>query len=146
MKYADLPLHHRRAISKTLKRLLVFSNIVLAIVLITKFSSLNKAVIDSKNENRVVNLQQKVTNHNTATASSYTIIVDRDFLKKFKFQVDEIRDGVEKKCNPEEKFWSKKSCFHRVKPSILETYKDQPFGYQIHTIENTLYVSYWKAI
>jgi len=128
--------------------LVIVANFIFASVLIYKFNSLKGVVQRSAEENRTTNLHQKITNNNTAHANAYTFIVDRDILKNFTWDIDEIRNGTERYCNDNKPHWfSSKNCFIRIKPSILDAYKTtSPFGFQVHTVGETVYISYWKRI
>lgn len=125
---------------------LVLVNMIFIISMMTQFRSLKKEVIKSKDENRVVNLTQNQKISNTATANAYTIIIDRDILKNYTWELEEIRSGVEKHC-PDGKLhlFSKNACFLRIKPSILDAYKTTtPLGFSFQVVGETVYVGYWK--
>lgn len=126
----------------------IVANFVFASVLIYKFNSLKKVVIASADENRVTNVHQKITNNNMAHANAYTFIIDRDVLKNYVWEIDEIKSGIERHCSDPGPHWfSKKNCFTRIKPSIIDAYKTtSPLGFQIHTLNDTVYISYWKKL
>jgi len=127
---------------------LVVLNFIFAGWMMHKFSKLEKTVIASAQENRSTTLQQKVSNYNTATANAYTIILPTDVFKNHVWEIDEIRNGTEMNCMDGKQHWfSKKNCFMRIKPSIIDSYKTtSPFGFQVTTVQDTVYVSYWKKL
>jgi hypothetical protein len=126
--------------------ILIAANFIFASVLTWRFNSLKRAVEDSKSEARVVNIQQNQKISNSATAQTYTFIIDRDVFKNYSWEIDEIRSGVERYCPDRRVHWfSKKECFLRIKPSILDTYKTNgPLGFNVSTVGETVYISYWK--
>lgn len=118
---------------------------VFAAWLLFKFNKLEKVVIESAKEDRQTTLQQKVTNYNTATANAYTIIAGQDVFKNYTWEIDEIRSATEVYCPDKQHFWSRKHCFMKIKPGIIEAYKTiSPFGFQMMTVDETLYIAYWK--
>lgn len=128
--------------------LAIVANFIFVSVLIYKFNSLKNIVTHSAEENRVTNVHQKITNNNMAHANAYTFIIDRDVLRNFAWDIDEIRNGVERHCPDGKPHWfSRKECFLRIKPGILDAYKTtSPLGFQVHSVGETVYISYWKRI
>ena len=124
---------------------LVVLNFVFAGWLLFKLNKLEKTIVKFGEEPRTTTIEQKVTNHNTATANAYTIIAGQDVFKNYDWQIDEIKSATEKYCPERDGWFARKHCFRKIKSSILDAYRTiSPFGFQINIIDDTLYIAYWK--